>query len=205
MKKLGLAAAFCAAFASAPQAVQAQEMMGTLTLFAGDYCPRGYIAANGSLLPVQSYSALFSIMGTRYGGDGRSTFAVPDLRGRAPVHKGALTGGGDIKIGQKMGVRNVTLTTENLPAHSHDTEVDLMATTNTQGRTKTPAGNLIAATSGAAFFWPPFQGAENLVEMAPDSLRVKDQKVGNSKPVLVQSPILAMTYCVNTSGVYPSR
>ncbi|MGC4087610.1 MAG: tail fiber protein [Polyangiaceae bacterium] len=96
-----------------------EPFIGMIIVFAGNFAPRGWALCNGQLLPIAQNTALFSILGTTYGGDGRTTFALPDLRGRVPVHPGQGPGLSNYSLGQVSGTETVTLTTQNLPAHTH--------------------------------------------------------------------------------------
>ena len=96
-----------------------EPFIGQLMLFGGNFAPRGWAMCDGQLLPIAQYSALFSILGTTYGGDGRTTFALPDLRGRVPMGFGHGPGLSAHGLGSKGGEENVTLTTSQIPSHSH--------------------------------------------------------------------------------------
>lgn len=203
-KQLGFIAALASALTvgSPPQSAKADPMIGQVILFAGDFCPRGYAEANGALLPIGPNTALYSILGTNYGGDGRTTFALPNLQRRAPVHRGQIPGASSLRVGSTAGSTEVTLTEANMPRHAHDTEVDLMSTTNQTNRSRNPAGLMLAPSPGAAVYG---HEVAPLVEMSPDALTVKDHERGGSQPFSIQSPILAMMYCVAITGTYPSR
>ncbi|PSN11862.1 phage tail protein, partial [filamentous cyanobacterium CCT1] len=92
--------------------------VGEIRMFAGNFAPRGWAFCNGQLIAISQNTALFSLLGTLYGGDGRTTFALPDLRGRTPIHAGQGAGLSDYPLGSRGGVEQVALTTEQLPAHS---------------------------------------------------------------------------------------
>ena len=97
----------------------ASPFIGQITLFAGNFAPRGWAFCNGQLLSIAQNTALFSILGTTYGGNGQTTFALPDLRGRVPVHAGQGPGLSNYDLGQQGGAESVTLTTAQMPAHTH--------------------------------------------------------------------------------------
>lgn len=97
----------------------ADPFLGEVTMFGGNFAPRGWALCDGQLLPIAQHTALFSLLGTTYGGDGRTTFGLPDLRGRTAIHPGSAAGGTDWRLGQRTGVEDVTLTVAQLPAHSH--------------------------------------------------------------------------------------
>src|ERR1700689_3127872 len=94
-------------------------LLGAIFIFAGNFAPTGYQLCQGQLLPISQYAALFSILGTTYGGNGTSTFQLPDLRGRVPVGQGSGSGLTPIVLGETAGTQNVTILTNNLPAHNH--------------------------------------------------------------------------------------
>ena len=107
-----------------PARASSSPLLGEIMLFAGNYCPRGWAPTDGQLMPINRYSALFSIMGTQYGGDGRSTFALPDLRGRVAIGEGKGSGLTMKRVGQKGGVESVTLTRAQIPSHNHSYSYD---------------------------------------------------------------------------------
>ena len=120
-KKLALSATVALSTLSAGTQAQAFEpFLGEVRTFGFNFCPRGWAAADGQLLPISQYSALFALFGTIYGGDGRTTFALPDLRGRFVMHQGTGPGLSPRTIGEKRGVETVTLTTPQIPSHAHD-------------------------------------------------------------------------------------
>ena len=96
-----------------------EPFLGQIIMFGGNFAPRGWALCDGQLLPISQYSALFSILGTTYGGDGRTTFGLPDMRGRVAVHAGRGPGLSDYRLGAKSGVENVTLTEAQVPNHTH--------------------------------------------------------------------------------------
>ena len=103
--------------------------LGEITMFGGNFAPRGWAFCDGQLLAISSNSALFSLLGTTYGGDGETTFALPDMRGRVPVHQGNGAGLTNRRMGDKFGSENVTLTANTLGSHSHDFTVSSSAST----------------------------------------------------------------------------
>src|ERR1700757_2838833 len=97
----------------------AQPYVGEIRMFAGNFAPAGWMFCEGQLLPISEYETLFNLIGTTYGGDGQSTFALPDLRSRSPIHQGTGSSGTQYTIGEMGGVESVTLTTQQIPSHSH--------------------------------------------------------------------------------------
>lgn len=161
--------------------------IGEIRLFPWDWPPRGWALCQGQLLPIAQSTALFSLLGTTYGGNGTSTFGLPDLRGRVPNHQG-----GNYIIGEMAGQENVTLLITQLPSHQHA----LMATTTT-GTANPPVGNLLAQPTAARYA----SDASNLVTMNPASI----QPAGGSQGHNNMQPYLALSYCIALSGLFPSR
>ena len=110
--------------------VMADPFIGQIVMFAGNFAPRGWALCDGQLLPIAQNQALFSILGATYGGDGGTSFALPDLRGRVPLHAGQGPGLNDYNLGQQGGVEQVTLNTSNLPAHSYTATTTTRAQSN---------------------------------------------------------------------------
>ncbi|MEM8980603.1 MAG: tail fiber protein [Pseudomonadota bacterium] len=170
-------------------------LLGQIIMFGGNFAPRGWALCDGQLLSVTSYSALFSILGTTYGGDGRTTFALPDLRGRAPIHAGQGPGLSDHRPGQKGGNETTTLTPANLPPHKHDVTVVVEAA---PANLANPTGNMFAAFTGFVA-----DTAATEVNMSPKT--IAESSVGTSTPFSNEMPYLAMNYIIALEGTYPSR
>ena len=117
----------------------AQPFLGQITVFPYNFAPYGWLDCAGQLLPISQYSALFSLLGTTYGGNGTSNFGLPDLQGRIPVGQGQLTGGSDYAMGEAAGAENVTLLITNMPAHSHG-----LGAIEVDGTTNNPSGKVLA-------------------------------------------------------------
>ncbi|MBD2722352.1 phage tail protein [Hymenobacter sp. BT189] len=169
-------------------------------LFAGNFAPQGWAFCDGSLLPIAVYDALFSLIGTTYGGDGVNTFGVPDLRGRAPRHQGTGPGLSTYVIGQTAGVESVTMTTAQMPAHSHQGPASTTATT------ASPVGAFSAAlaatdVNGEAVNALGYGPAASLANAS----FVQVQPAGGGQPIGIMPPSLAMNYCISLFGVYPSQ
>lgn len=177
-------------FVAAP--AQAQEQyLGEVRLFGMNWCPRGFLPAEGQLLAISQNTALFSLYGTLYGGDGRTTFALPDLRGRAPVSAGQGPGLPGYSVGQKAGTTAHTLTINEMPPHGHPAFGTGSAADN-----DSPQGTLLA-TQGDDFY-----------AAGPANEQMASGAIGNSgggQAFSIQDPILAMTWCVATQGIFPSR
>ncbi len=167
--------------------------LGTIGIFAGNFAPRGWAKCEGQLLPIASNTALFSLLGTTYGGDGRTTFGLPDLRGRAPIGMGNGSGMSPVGIGQKGGKEHTVLSIANLPPHTHNTKV---AVKNGGGEEPSPVNGIISNN--------PNGYSE---EATPNAFLggVKEDTIGNGTPVDVRNPYLGMNYCIALVGVFPSR
>lgn len=172
---------------------QAEPLLGQVSLFGFNFCPRNWAAADGQLLPIASHTALFSLFGTIYGGDGRTTFALPDLRGRSAIGQGTGPGLSTFRIGQRGGAETVTLTTPNLPSHNHPVNA-----TKSIGDKGGPGGDFLAAGG---------DGHQAYHNGPPD--RVMDPAMigntGGSQPFAIRDPFLAMQWCVALQGIFPSR
>jgi microcystin-dependent protein len=159
-------------------------------MFAGNFAPTGWMFCEGQLLAISENDTLFQLIGTTYGGDGQNTFALPDLRGRLPVHMG--TGGGSTYVlAQQGGVESVTLNTTQLPAHNH-----AFLATASVANSASAAGNVIAQTSsGSAHL-----NAGATVVMAAGSLGA----VGGNQPHSNLQPYLCVSFIISLFGIYPS-
>lgn len=171
-----------------------EPFIGQIILFAGNFAPRGWALCDGQLLPISQNQALFSILGTTYGGDGRTTFGLPDLRGRVPVHQGHGPGLSDYHLGQKGGIETVTLTAAQMPPHAHS----LHANEN-PGDSPDPAGAAISDSKGRD---RDFQkSGEVNVTMSASSIG----STGGNQPHENRQPYLAVNYIIALQGIYPSR
>lgn len=173
---------------------------GQIILFAGDYVPQNWALCDGSTLRIQDYPALFSLIGTVYGGDSRITFGLPDLRGRAPVGLGQGTGLTSRTLGQSFGTEAVSLDASQIPPHQHK----LQALT-TAANALTPTGNLLAQTQNqdVAYFTPPAGGtAPTTWTLAANS--VADSAGGNA-PHENRMPTQVLNYLICLNSIYPER
>jgi len=163
--------------------------IGQIMMFGGNFAPRGWALCDGSLLPISQNQALFSILGTTYGGDGKTNFALPDLRGRAPIHAGSGPGLSPRKLGQKGGVEQVTLTTSQIPSHSHT----LQGRSDAAG-SDDPSGRSLGKSNIYAR-----QAADTA--MAASSITA----TGGGQPHENMQPFLGINFIIALVGVYPSR
>ena len=167
-----------------------EPFIAQIMLFGGNFAPRGWAFCDGQLLAISSNSALFSILGTTYGGDGRSTFGLPDLRGRVPMHAGNGPGLSPRRIGERDGVETVTLVESQMPSHNHSVNFvnaiadsdrpngDLLAKADVYSATTTPLGQLNSATIANA---------------------------GGSQAHENMQPSLCINYIIALQGIFPSR
>ncbi len=169
-----------------------EPFVGEVRMFAGNFAPRGWAFCDGQLLAVSQNDALFSLLGTIYGGDGRTTFGLPDLRGRIPIHAGSGPGLSPRRLGAKGGAENVTLTVNQLPSHTHD-----MQAIGQNANTPNASGNLLAQTPTVDLYITetPVQG------MASTAVT----NTGGSRSHTNLMPFLCINYIIALFGIYPSR
>ena len=172
--------------------------LGEIRAFAFPWAPRGWAICDGRTMPVQQNAALFSLLGVQFGGDGRTTFNLPDLQGRAPVHLGGQTSLPSAVT--KAGRETVTLATSEMPAHSHA----FVATTNVATDLKA-AGKVLATTpndmSQPPVLRPIYGSGATTVQLASATLGM----TGSSQPHSNMQPFLVVNYCIALQGVYPPR
>lgn len=171
----------------------ADNFIGEIKLLPYEWAPKYWVLCAGQLLAINSNQALFSLLGTTYGGDGVTTFGLPDLRGRAPIHPNVSAG---LPQGTKAGVENVTLLLTNLPTHNH-----LVQASSTAGDTQLFAGNNIAAAKNPAGDVSLYEPAASLQTLDPATV----SNTGGNQPHENCQPSLVMNYCIATQGIYPSR
>lgn len=181
-----------------------EPYLAEIRAFAGNFAPVGWQLCDGSLLPISQYDALFTLLGTTYGGDGQTTFGVPDLRGRLPIHNGQLTGGASYPLGSSGGVESVTLTTASMPSHQHAFNV-----ATTPGTTNVATNNFLSTVQdtgnpGATVLaYMPFTQGDNTLQAIPLNPRTIGTG-GGSQPHENRQPFLAVTYIIATQGIFPS-
>jgi microcystin-dependent protein len=175
------------------------QTTGEILLTAFDFAPRDYALCHGQLLPISSHSELFSLLGTTYGGDGRYTFALPDLRGRGPVSKDGNNGGEASRIGDRYGTTTATFDVQP-PVHTHTGKIALGAPSGNQ---RNGAAAYLSAGPGGELFTPTTVGATT----DNGSIRCDPAGVANLDPLTIsnQEPSLALHYCICLNGDYPGR
>jgi microcystin-dependent protein len=169
-------------------------LLASIVLFAGNFAPRGWLFCEGQILSISQNTALFSLLGTTYGGDGRSTFALPDLRGRVPIHPGTGPGLSNYILGEMAGTENTTLLINNMPAHNHT-----LNAVSDAGDTAAPAGALPANTGALDKEYKAAAGTG--VAMKATAIGI----TGGSQPFSIMQPFLALNYIIAINGIFPSR
>ena len=158
--------------------------------------PNGWQACDGSLLPISEYDALFALVGTTYGGDGQTTFAVPDLRGRLPIHQGTGPGLSTYVIGQRAGTETVTIQSTQMPAHTHT-----MVATTAAATAVTPGTGLLPGTVSGDTFYTNTIAGNTAAQMSAQMVSL----AGGSQPHENTMPTLTVQYCIATQGIFPSQ
>lgn len=175
--------------------------MSEIRFFAGNFEPKSWAYCDGRILAINTNTALFSLLGTTYGGNGQTTFALPDFRSRTPVGTGTGPGLANIVLGELQGVPNVTLTTVNLPAHNHPGQCTVTVPTYSEaGTSSDPSGAILASKAGLYK-----TGAAADASLAPMGGSVVVTVAGGSQPMNIEQPYLAMNIIICCFGIYPSR
>ncbi len=174
-----------------------EPFIGTIMAFGFNFPPKGWASCNGALLPIRQYTALFSLLGTYYGGDGQTTFGLPNLQGRT-----AIGFGNNIQIGEVAGATTHTVSLAEMPAHMHPANstiaIPVMADTANQ---PTPSGNALAISSGTSLYSnSPADGS-----MPAFTANGTMMPAGSGIPVQTMSPYLVMNYSIAINGLFPSR
>lgn len=183
--------------------------IGTIFAFGGTFAPRDYSFCNGATLPISSNAALFSILGTFYGGNGTTTFALPNLNGRVAIGTGSGAGLTSRTIGQSFGTETVSLNTSHLPSHTHAANGLVLNAVSATGSTITPTGNYLAASraaSSAAYIASAVAPA-TVVALNSGSVSGTIGSAGAASPIpiSVRQPVLAMSYIICLYGIFPTR
>lgn len=190
------------------------QFLGEIRMFAGNFAPRGWAFCQGQLLSIAQNQALFSILGTVYGGNGTTTFALPNLGSRSPVGTGQSPGLSQITLGEQSGTENVTILSTQMPQHVHPlagvTASVSIPTSSTAGSSKTPSDTSVLSTTNDTT-----AGAEVDIygagpgdgHLAPFNAAVNGNTAvaGGSQPLPIRNPYLGMNFIIATEGIYPSR
>ena len=165
--------------------------IGEIRMFGGNFAPNGWMFCDGQLLPIAENDALFTLIGTTYGGDGQSTFALPNLQSRVPIHAGTGGDGITYQLAEQAGVESVTLTVQQIPIHTHP-----LLGSITTASTQLPGGNI------------PAQGAGQIYTAASSPIQIAPQAVGpngGSQPHENLQPYLCINFIISLFGIFPSQ
>jgi microcystin-dependent protein len=186
-------------------------LLGEIDVFAFNFAPKGFALCNGQLLPINQNQALFALLGTTYGGNGQTTFALPDLRGRLAIGYGQGPGLPDYSLGERSGSESVTLLATEMAAHTHAIDTSALTATarcrSGAGDQRTPAGNVPAA--GATPASTVYSSAAANATMAASAVTVGGNAAcaaaGGGQAHENRQPFLVLNYCVALQGIFPSR
>jgi microcystin-dependent protein len=170
-----------------------EPFLAEVRMVGFNFAPRGWAFCDGQLLPINQNQSLYSLLGTTYGGDGRTTFALPDLRGRTPIHVGRSNGGGDHRLGQKSGEETHTLSANEMPQHTHT-----LRASSTDANTVVTPSNILARTTAADIYRDQ---PSNLVNLASGTVT----NTGGGQAHDNMQPYLAVNFCIALQGLFPSR
>ncbi len=173
-----------------------EPFIAEIRILPYNFAPRGWAFCDGQLLPIAQNTALFSLIGTIYGGDGRTTMALPNLQGRAAMHPGQGPGLTTRSLGESGGAESVTLTPNQMPAHTH-----ALTASNEIGEDRSAVGEAVARSTGGALYGPLPTPPASLVAMAPESV----PNVGGGTAHNNMMPYLTLNFCIALQGLYPSR
>ena len=177
--------------------------LSEIRLFAGTFAPANWAFCDGSLLAISQYDALFSLIGTTYGGDGQSTFALPDLRGRVPVHIGTGPGLSNYPLGQSSGSETVTMTTANMPSHNHASQIKI---SDQRATTSVPTTSSSIAPSGIVS-GRTYRPNASFNNQAPNTVvdNITTSSTGGNQPINIVKPFQTLNYIISLFGIYPSQ
>ncbi|GAB2612196.1 phage tail protein [Belliella aquatica] len=178
----------------------AQPYVGQIRIFAGNFAPAGWMFCEGQILPIAEYDALFYLIGTTYGGDGQSTFALPDLRGRIPIHQG-----NGFILAETGGAEEITLTVNQIPAHSHPLKGgNMVALASNEGDSQDPTAKFPTITPGVNLYSKT--ALENVNMAAPQGVNQAGilQASGGSQPHSNFQPYTVVNYIISLFGIFPS-
>lgn len=165
--------------------------VGEIRMFAGNFAPVGWMLCQGQTLPISQYTTLFQLIGTTYGGDGQSTFNLPNLSSRVPMHQGTGPNGDGYVLGQMAGEESLTLTTQQIPSHTH-----AMLCAGSSSNSAAPAGAVCGATGSNAYAAPPPNASMNAASVS---------SVGGNQPHDNVMPYLAINFIISLFGIFPSQ
>ena len=178
------------------------QFVGEIRIFPINFAPKGWMPCNGQLLPISQYAALFSILGTTYGGNGKTTFALPNLQGRVALNPGHGPGLTNRNLGEMGGNPTVTLLSSEIPAHTHP-----LFFTDAQATTNTPAADVMPAFNASLNFPGITKPVNTYAETSPNAVFAPQTLsiAGGSQPHNNMQPYLVLNYCIAVQGIYPMR
>lgn len=183
-----------------------EPFVGEVKWLAFNFAPQGFFLCQGQTLSISQYTALFALIGTTYGGDGQTTFKLPDLQGRVPIHQGQGPGLPPVSIGQAGGSYTATILTSNMPAHIH-TMVSAKGTVNVNGNTggeNSPDGGFFGTNTTDAYY--ASQPANNeYMNAAAVMVTGTTDNTGSGIPIDITNPLLCINYSIAAEGIFPSR
>ena len=183
-----------------------EPFLGQIQPFGFNFAPRGWASCEGQLLQISINTALFSLLGTQFGGNGQTTFGLPDLRGRTMLGQGSGPGLSPVIVGEQAGAESVTLLTSNLPAHTHPaTATTTICAENAVGDKANPAGQLLAGLPN--LYKVPDANPHNNLALSPEAAKttVTVGAAGGSQPTDIRNPYLGLMICIALEGIYPPR
>ncbi|MBN8684650.1 MAG: phage tail protein [Chitinophagales bacterium] len=169
----------------------AQPYVGEIRMFAGNFAPAGWMFCEGQLLPISEYETLFQLIGTTYGGDGQNTFALPDLRGRMPIHQGSGPGLSSRVLAESFGTETVTVTSAQMPAHNH-----ALLAYNGVANTPNPANNLLGLSTQVNMYFDDNPNQDMNAGIVTST--------GGSQPHENMQPFLCVDFIISLFGIFPS-
>jgi microcystin-dependent protein len=181
--------------------MSSEPYLGSIFMFAGNFAPRGFQLCQGQILSISSNTALFSILGTTFGGNGQTTFALPDLRGRVPMGAGQGPGLSNIELGEVDGNQNVNLTINTMPMHTHTAVVTLNAANDSRPSSDSPSGAVLDSTGGTNIYAAAPDGTKMNAGAATAQIGV----TGGSEPFSILNPYLGINFIIAVEGIFPSR
>lgn len=173
-----------------------EPFLAEVRMVGFNFAPRGWALCDGQILPINQNQSLYSLLGTTYGGDGRTSFALPDLRGRTPTHVGRSNGGADHQLGEKSGEETHTLSAAEMPQHTHE-----LHATNDSADQGSPSGNLPAQVSASLDAIYGSAGDALDVNLSADSI----SNTGGGQAHDNMQPYLVVNFCIALQGLFPSR
>jgi len=170
-----------------------EPFLGMIAIYGFNFAPRGWAMCNGQILPIAQNTALFSLLGTTYGGNGQTTFALPNLQSRVPLHFGQGPGLSQYDLGQSSGTESVTLTLNQMPTHNH---ASTTPATTADGNSIDPAAGAVLGAGTSIY-----RVAAATVQMSP----TPTSNTGGNQPFSIIQPILGLNFCIALEGIFPSR